>query len=137
LKTNIVDKLLERCQGMFQWAALQIHQIRLGLQASNTRGCLCELFQFFFQEILDVGLIVACLNIVDKLLERCQGMFQWAALQIHQIRPCKTEESIWKSGSSNFPISLQTSLYASWRPSGRVSRRFQILSSRQPRVLDA
>ncbi|KAJ5175432.1 uncharacterized protein N7482_001309 [Penicillium canariense] len=35
-------------------------------------------------------------DIVTRLLQRSQGMFQWAALQVHQIERCRTESSVWK-----------------------------------------
>ncbi|KAJ5984465.1 hypothetical protein N7481_006564 [Penicillium waksmanii] len=33
-------------------------------------------------------------KIIAKLLERCQGMFQWASLQVHQISRCKSPAAI-------------------------------------------
>ncbi|KAJ5842111.1 hypothetical protein N7534_011941 [Penicillium rubens] len=52
-------------------------------------------------------------KILDTLLERCQGMFQWAALQVHQIQKCKTESSIWKR-LGNLPDDIQKAYDEAW-----------------------
>ncbi|KAJ6183789.1 hypothetical protein N7519_005090 [Penicillium mononematosum] len=52
-------------------------------------------------------------KILDTLLERCQGMFQWAALQVHQIQKCKTESSVWKR-LENLPDDIQKAYDEAW-----------------------
>ncbi|KAL3477404.1 ankyrin repeat-containing domain protein [Aspergillus californicus] len=52
-------------------------------------------------------------KIVERLLERCQGMFQWASLQVHQITRCRTESSVWKR-LDNLPEDLQKAYDEIW-----------------------
>ncbi|KAJ5919724.1 hypothetical protein N7454_009559 [Penicillium verhagenii] len=52
-------------------------------------------------------------DIIDKLLQRCQGMFQWASLQVHQIVKCRTESSVWKR-LDNLPEDLQKAYEEIW-----------------------
>ncbi|KAJ5725261.1 uncharacterized protein N7483_006618 [Penicillium malachiteum] len=40
LKTEIMTKLLEKCQGMFQWAAMQVHRLKDCTTATNVRQIL-------------------------------------------------------------------------------------------------
>ncbi|RAK82850.1 hypothetical protein BO79DRAFT_260794 [Aspergillus costaricaensis CBS 115574] len=52
-------------------------------------------------------------KIIAKLLEGCQGMFQWASLQVHQIFRCRTESSAWKR-LENLPEDLQKAYDEIW-----------------------
>ncbi|KAJ5329610.1 Pfs NACHT and ankyrin domain protein [Penicillium brevicompactum] len=52
-------------------------------------------------------------KIIERLLERCQGMFQWASLQVHQITRCRTESSVWKR-LDNLPEDLQKAYDEIW-----------------------
>ncbi|KAI9043149.1 putative ferric reductase transmembrane component [Aspergillus affinis] len=52
-------------------------------------------------------------RVIETLLGRCQGMFQWAALQIHQIQRCKSEASVWKR-LENLPDGLQKAYDEVW-----------------------
>ncbi|CAG7956910.1 unnamed protein product [Penicillium salamii] len=52
-------------------------------------------------------------KIVERLLERCQGMFQWASLQVHQITRCRTESNVWKR-LDNLPEDLQKAYDEIW-----------------------
>ncbi|GIJ81561.1 hypothetical protein Asppvi_000060 [Aspergillus pseudoviridinutans] len=53
-------------------------------------------------------------KIIGKLLERCQGMFQWAALQVHQIAKCESRGSVWER-LENLPEGLQKAYDEVWR----------------------
>ncbi|KAJ5947861.1 hypothetical protein N7466_000876 [Penicillium verhagenii] len=52
-------------------------------------------------------------DIIDRLLQRCQGMFQWASLQVHQIVKCRSESSVWKR-LDNLPEDLQKAYDEIW-----------------------
>ncbi|RDK37585.1 ankyrin [Aspergillus phoenicis ATCC 13157] len=52
-------------------------------------------------------------EVTEILLERCQGMFQWAALQTHQIERCQSKESIRKR-LNNLPGNLQKAYDEIW-----------------------
>ncbi|KAJ5841875.1 hypothetical protein N7534_011705 [Penicillium rubens] len=105
--------------------------ISVSIQASNNQT---DIQNFLEKELEKLAKTTACIrrlktNIVDKLLERCQGMFQWAALQIHQIRPCKTEESIWKR-LDTLPDGLQEAYNEVWSEIGKLEEPDQSLTKR-------
>lgn len=68
-------------------------------------------------------------KIIDALLERCQGMFQWAALQIHQIQKCKTESSVWKR-LENLPDDLQKAYDEAWNQVEELEETDKLLTTR-------
>jgi ankyrin repeat protein len=68
-------------------------------------------------------------KIIDALLERCQGMFQWAALQTHQIQKCKTESSVWKRLES-LPDGLQKAYDEAWSQVEELEEPDRMLTER-------
>ena len=68
-------------------------------------------------------------KIMDALLEACQGMFQWAALQTHQIQKCKTESSIWKR-LENLPDDLQKAYDEAWNQVEELEEPDKLLTNR-------
>ncbi|KAK2742796.1 hypothetical protein FQN57_005087 [Myotisia sp. PD_48] len=45
-------------------------------------------------------------DIIKALLDKCKDMFQWAALQIHHIRECRSEEAI-RNRLGKLPVTLK------------------------------
>ena len=68
-------------------------------------------------------------KVIDALLERCQGMFQWAALQTHQIQKCKTESSVWKR-LENLPDDLQKAYDEAWSQVEELEEPDKLLTNR-------
>lgn len=68
-------------------------------------------------------------EIIDALLEACQGMFQWAALQTHQIQKCKTESSVWKR-LKNLPDDLQKAYDEAWIQVEELEEPDKLLTNR-------
>lgn len=68
-------------------------------------------------------------SIIDKLLERCQGMFQWASLQVHQIVKCKTKASVMKRLDS-LPEDLQNAYEEIWMEIEALEEPDRTLSKR-------
>lgn len=68
-------------------------------------------------------------EIIAKLLERCQGMFQWAALQVHQIVKCRTESSVWKR-LENLPDDLEKAYDEVWTEIEGLEEPDQTLAKR-------
>jgi ankyrin repeat protein/Cdc6-like AAA superfamily ATPase len=99
------------------------HEIQVQLQtapnidinASDNRGDVQKYLEVELDKLAkktpSIGRLKA--KILDTLLERCQGMFQWAALQVHQIQKCKTESSIWKR-LENLPDDIQKAYDEAW-----------------------
>ncbi|KAJ5362328.1 hypothetical protein N7541_003172 [Penicillium brevicompactum] len=52
-------------------------------------------------------------SVIDRFLEGCQGMFQWASLQIHQMTKCKSESSVWNR-LNRLPGDLQAAYEEVW-----------------------
>lgn len=52
-------------------------------------------------------------DVMAKLLERCEGMFQWAVLQVHQISKCINETGVWNR-LENLPKGLQNAYDEVW-----------------------
>ncbi|KAJ5172513.1 hypothetical protein N7492_005106 [Penicillium capsulatum] len=53
-------------------------------------------------------------KIIAKLLERCQGMFQWVSLQLHQIGKSSSEDSVYECLDS-LPKGLEAAYNKVWR----------------------
>ncbi|CAG7966071.1 unnamed protein product [Penicillium nalgiovense] len=68
-------------------------------------------------------------KILDTLLERSQGMFQWAALQVHQIQKCKTESSVWKR-LENLPDDIQKAYDEAWSQIEDLEEPDKIITNR-------
>ncbi|KAJ5316803.1 hypothetical protein N7508_001311 [Penicillium antarcticum] len=68
-------------------------------------------------------------KITEVLLERCQGMFQWAALQTHQIQKCKTESSVWQR-LENLPEDLQKAYDEAWSQVEELEEPDKLLTTR-------
>jgi ankyrin repeat protein len=54
------------------------------------------------------------LEIITKLLERCQGMFQWANLQVHQIAKCESPLDVY-TRLEKLPKDLKDAYDEVWR----------------------
>ena len=52
-------------------------------------------------------------SVIERFLESCQGMFQWASLQVHQIAKCKSESTVWKR-LDHLPTDLQKAYEEIW-----------------------
>ncbi|GFF21989.1 isoform 2 of ankyrin repeat domain-containing protein 50 [Aspergillus udagawae] len=68
-------------------------------------------------------------DIIGKLLERCQGMFQWAALQIHQIAKCQSRAGVWER-LENLPEDLQKAYDEVWRQVENQGKSEQTITKR-------
>ncbi|KAJ5352349.1 hypothetical protein N7452_001323 [Penicillium brevicompactum] len=52
-------------------------------------------------------------SVIDRFLKGCQGMFQWASLQIHQMTKCRSESSVWNR-LNRLPEDLQAAYEEVW-----------------------
>jgi ankyrin repeat protein len=52
-------------------------------------------------------------EIMDKLLERAKGMFQWVVLQVHQLMKCRSAPSV-RDRLNKLPASLKDSYDEAW-----------------------
>ncbi|GFF93905.1 putative ankyrin repeat protein [Aspergillus lentulus] len=100
----------------------------VSIQASSNQ---LDIQNFLEEELEKLAKTTACIRrlktaIVDKLLARCQGMFQWAALQIHQIRTCKTDSSVLKR-LDTLPEGLQKAYDEVWSEIERLEEPDQRL----------
>lgn len=100
-------------------------------QASSNQT---DVQNFLEEELEKLAKTTACIRrlkttIVDKLLARCQGMFQWAALQIHQIRTCKTDNSVLKR-LDTLPEGLQKAYDEVWSEIEKLEEPDQSLTKR-------
>ncbi|KAF7175044.1 hypothetical protein CNMCM7691_005512 [Aspergillus felis] len=103
----------------------------VSIQASDNQT---DIQNFLEKELEKLARTTACIRrlkttIVDKLLARCQGMFQWAALQIHQIRTCKTENSVLKR-LDTLPDGLQEAYNEVWSEIEKLEEPDQSLTKR-------
>lgn len=68
-------------------------------------------------------------GIMDKLLERSQGMFQWAVLQVHQLTKCRSAPSILDR-LNKLPASLKDSYDEVWDQINSLEENDRILATR-------
>ncbi|KAJ5357020.1 hypothetical protein N7517_011629 [Penicillium concentricum] len=105
--------------------------LNTGINASDNKGDIREYLNVELDKLARKTPFIGRLKakIVDTLLERCQGMFQWAALQAHQIQKCKTESSVWKR-LENLPDGIQKAYDEAWSQIEDLEEPDQILTSR-------
>ncbi|KAJ6031863.1 hypothetical protein N7540_002595 [Penicillium herquei] len=68
-------------------------------------------------------------EIMNKLLEKCQGMFQWAAMQVHQLKDCTTATNV-REMLENLPGDLQASYDKVWTQIQALREPDQTLAKR-------
>ncbi|KAL4894380.1 ankyrin repeat-containing domain protein [Aspergillus ambiguus] len=95
--------------------ALLAGSTSVSIQASHNQA---DIQKFLEQELDNLAKKTSFIGrlknkIIDKLLDGCQGMFQWASLQVHQIVRCKTESSAWKR-LENLPEDLEKAYDEIW-----------------------
>lgn len=62
----------------------------VGIQSDNNQGDIDKFLDDKLDKLAKINSALRCLKsqIIIKLLERCQGMFRWADIQIYQITKC-------------------------------------------------
>ncbi|KAL2783157.1 ankyrin repeat-containing domain protein [Aspergillus keveii] len=68
-------------------------------------------------------------EIMAKLLERAQGMFQWAVLQVHQLSKCQSAPSV-RDRLNKLPASLKDSYDEVWQQINSLEENDRILAIR-------
>ncbi|KAJ5721659.1 uncharacterized protein N7483_009593 [Penicillium malachiteum] len=68
-------------------------------------------------------------SVIDKLLARCQGMFQWASLQMHQILKCGTKSSVMKRLDA-LPDGIREAYDEIWNEIEKLEETDKILAKR-------
>lgn len=103
----------------------------IGINASDNKGDVQKYLNVELDKLAKKAPFIGRLKakILDTLLERCQGMFQWAALQAHQIQKCKTESSVWKR-LENLPDDIQKAYDEAWSQIEDLEEPDQILTNR-------
>ncbi|KAJ5704052.1 hypothetical protein N7493_011190 [Penicillium malachiteum] len=87
MKTEIMAKLLEKCQGMFQWAAMQIHQLKDCTTATNVREMLKPLSDDLQKSYDKVWSQIEVLRESDQTLAR--RALRWT---MTSLRPLESRE---------------------------------------------
>ncbi|KAF9884807.1 hypothetical protein FE257_001223 [Aspergillus nanangensis] len=89
----------------------------IGISANDNKGDIQKFLDVELEKLAKktplFGDIKIKTNIMTALLDRCQGMFQWAALQVHQIVKCKTETSVL-ARLKNLPSDLKNAYDEAW-----------------------
>ncbi|KAJ5497544.1 hypothetical protein N7463_009531 [Penicillium fimorum] len=103
----------------------------IGINASDNKGDIQTYLNVELDKLAKKNPFIGRLKskILDTLLERCQGMFQWAALQAHQIQKCKTESSVWKR-LENLPDGIQKAYDEAWSQIEELEEPDKILANR-------
>jgi ankyrin repeat protein len=68
-------------------------------------------------------------EIMSKLLERAQGMFQWAVLQVHQLSKCQSAPSV-RDRLNKLPASLKDSYDEVWQQINSLEENDRVLAIR-------
>ncbi|KAL2827984.1 ankyrin repeat-containing domain protein [Aspergillus cavernicola] len=68
-------------------------------------------------------------EIIDKLLERAQGMFQWAVLQVHQLSKCQSAPSV-RERLNKLPATLKDSYDEVWAQINALEENDRMLATR-------
>ncbi|KAJ0419784.1 ankyrin repeat-containing domain protein [Aspergillus carlsbadensis] len=110
-----------------------------GLEGSPTIGIQAGDNQDDIRKYLDIELDrvskkVAVLKrmkeeIMTNLLERAQGMFQWAVLQVHQLSKCQSAPSV-RDRLNKLPASLKDSYDEVWEQINSLDGNDRILATR-------
>ncbi|KAL2848401.1 ankyrin repeat-containing domain protein [Aspergillus pseudoustus] len=87
----------------------------IGIQAGDNQD---DIRKYLDVELDKLAKKVAVLKrmkeeIISKLLERAQGMFQWAVLQVHQLAKCQSAPSV-RDRLNKLPASLKDSYDEVW-----------------------
>ncbi|KAJ5813170.1 hypothetical protein N7447_010193 [Penicillium robsamsonii] len=103
----------------------------VGINASDNKGDIQKYLNVELDKLAKKNPFIGRLKskILDTLLGRCQGMFQWAALQAHQIQKCKTESSVWKR-LENLPDGIQKAYDEAWSQIEELEEPDKILANR-------
>ncbi|GAQ39380.1 Pfs, NACHT and Ankyrin domain protein [Aspergillus niger] len=95
--------------------ALLVGSTSVAIQASHNQADIQKFLEIQLDNLARKTAFIGRMKakIIAKLLEGCQGMFQWASLQVHQIFRCRTESSAWKR-LENLPEDLQKAYDEIW-----------------------
>ncbi|KAJ5711890.1 hypothetical protein N7488_006046 [Penicillium malachiteum] len=87
MKTEIMAKSLEKCQGMFQWAAMQVHQLKDCTTATNMREMLGNLLDDLKKSYDKIWSQIEALRKPDQTLAK--RALRWT---MASLRPLKSRE---------------------------------------------
>ncbi|KAJ5105004.1 hypothetical protein NUU61_002351 [Penicillium alfredii] len=87
----------------------------VGIQASDNKGDIEKYIKVSLKRLAQANPFLRRLRpkIVEKLLERSQGMFQWVSLQLQQIGGCDTPSAVWTC-LNNLPEDLESAYDRVW-----------------------
>ncbi|KAJ5090117.1 NACHT nucleoside triphosphatase [Penicillium argentinense] len=88
----------------------------VGIRADDNQGDIEKFLHDKMNRLAKINISLKDLktDIIAKWLERCQGMFQWADMQIHQIAKCKSRPDVFDR-LEHLPEGLEKTYDEVWR----------------------